>query len=145
MANILRNNIGAVLSVTAGNSLANNSYSVAADKLVIDNTTNKALLADFTLSLTFGTAPVTGSLALYIVDYDLAAVTAGAPPTATLLGKYVGTFSPAPAASNAVVTMALSINTIAITDKADFYIQNNGTGVSINAGWVLAAQCWTPG
>ena len=145
MANILRNNIGSVLSVTGGNALANNQYSVAADKLVIDNTTNKALLFDVTLSLTCATAPVTGSIALYMVDYDLTATTAGAPPTTTLLGKYIGTFSPAPAASNSVVTMLLSINALALTDKADLYIQNAGTGVSINTGWVLSAQCWSPG
>ena len=145
MANILRNNVGSVFTVTAGNAVANTAYSVAADKLAIDNTTNKALLADFTLSLTFGSAPVAGSIGLYMVDYDLTATTAGAAPTATLLGRYVGTFAPSFAASNAVTTVVLSINGLAITDKADFYIQNNGTGVSVNTGWVLAAQCWTPG
>lgn len=145
MANILRNNIGSVVTVTAGNAVANNAYSVSGDKLTIDNTSNKALCADFTLTLSYATAPVTGSWSLMQVDYDLTNATAGEAPTVTLLGRFVGSFSPQPTTSNAVKSFVGSINTVALTDKADYYILNNGTGQSISTGWVLSAQCWTPG
>lgn len=145
MTAVVRNNIGAVLSVTGANAIASGAYASAADKLVVDNTTGGALCADFVLTVSFGTAPVTGSIGLMMVDYSLDNATAGPAPTATLLGKFVGSFSPSPAASNALLTWQASINTVAIPDKADFYLANLSTGQAISAGWVLKAQCWSPG
>ena len=67
---ILRDNVGSVFTVTAGNAVASGAYSVSGDKLAIDNTTNLALLADFELVLggAFSSAPVTGALSLFAVD-----------------------------------------------------------------------------
>jgi hypothetical protein len=146
MAGALRNLIGSVLTVTAANAVANNAYSVSGDKLTIDNTTNLALLADFHLNLTFGTAPVTGSIILIAVDWSLDATpVAGAAPVATLLGKYVGTFDRQPQASNTATTWIARLDSIPLTAKTDYYILNSGTGQAISTGWVLKAQCWSPG
>ena len=61
------------------------------------------------------------------------------------LGRFVGTFSPSPNTGNAVTTWVMRLNAVALTRKTDFYILNNGTAYALNSGWVLKAQCWTPG
>ena len=144
MANILRNKIGSVLSVTTANAIASAAYAVAADKLAIDNSTNKALLADFELEVTFGTAPVAGAVQLVAIDYSLDGNTAGPAAAATMIGRTY-TMSPMPAASNAVTAMRLSCNSVPLANKTDFYLFNNSTGQSIPVGSVLRAQCWSPG
>lgn len=144
---ILRDLIGSILNVTASNAVANNAYSVSADKLQIDNATNLALLADFEIDLTFATAPVGGVIQLFAMDYSLDGTTAPAPatPSTTVQGRFVGSFSPQPLASNAVTTWVMRLNSVPLTRKTDFYILNNGTGFNVNTGWVLKAQCWSPG
>lgn len=142
---ILRNNVGSVLSVTAANAVANNAYANAADKLTIDNSTNKALLADFELTPTFAVAPVAGVVQLVAVDYSLDGTTAGPTPAATMLPRLVGSFSPQPQASNAATSWKMSLNNVALSNKTDYYLYNNGTAQSINTGWTLKAQCWAPG
>ncbi len=142
---ILRNNVGTVLSVTAANAVANAAYAAAADKLTIDNSTNKALLADFELTPTFAVAPVAGVVQLFAVDYSLDGVTAGPTPAGTMQPRLVGSFSPQPAAGNAATSWKMMLNTVALSNKADYFIYNNGTAQSINVGWVLKAQCWSPG
>ena len=142
---LLRDLIGAVITVTAANAVANNAYANVADKLQIDNTTNLALLADFRLtSITFATAPVGGALQLVAVDRDLAN-TAGPTPSATLLARFVGSFNPQPAAGNASTGWIMSLNSVALTANTDYWIYNNNTLFALNLGWVLKAQCWSPG
>lgn len=146
MANILRQNVGSVLSVTSANAVANNAYSNSADKLTIDNGTNKALVADFELVCTFAAAPVAGSVVLVAVDYSLDGATAGPTPSATMRPRVVGAFSPQPLASNSSTSWTMRIpGPVAITNKTDYYVLNSGTSQSINTGSVLKAQCWTPG
>lgn len=142
---ILRNNVGAVVSVTTANAVANNAYAAAADKLTIDNSTNKALLADFELTPTFAAAPVAGVVQLFAVDYSLDGTTAGPTPAATMQPRLVGTFSPQPLAANAAPSWKMALNAVALPNKADYFIYNNGTAQSINTGWVLKAQSWSPG
>lgn len=142
---ILRNLIGSVITVTAANTVANNGYANSADKLTIDNATNLALLADFDLTGTFATAPVGGVIQLLAVDWSLDGATAGPAPASTMLARLVGTFSPQPQASNASTSWCMRLNAIPLTNKTDFYLYNNGTGFSLNSGWVLKAQCWSPG
>ena len=146
MANILRNDIGAVVTVTTANAIATATYAVAADKLTIDNSTNKALLVDFSLvPAVFSVAPVAGSISLMAVDWSLDGTTAGPAPTASLPGRFVGSFTPQPAAGNALTTWAMSLNAVPLSRKVDYYPYNNGTGQSLAVGAVLKAQCWSPG
>lgn len=144
MANILRNNIGSVLSVTTANAIASAAYAVSADKLTIDNSTNKALLVDFELQVTFGTAPVAGAVQLVAVDYSLDGATAGPPPLSSMIGRTY-TMSPMPSTGNAVTAMRLTCNSVPLQNKTDFYLFNNATGQAIPASSVLRAQCWSPG
>lgn len=145
MANILRNNVGAVLSVTTANAIASAAYAVAADKLTIDNSTNKALMVDFELQATFGTAPVTGAISLVAVDYSIDGTTAGPAPLTSMLGRFVGSFSPAPSTANAATSWRMSLNSVALSNKCDYYLFNAATGQSLSSGSVLRAQCWSPG
>jgi hypothetical protein len=146
MATILRNNIGSVVSVTTANAIASGAYAVAADKLTIDNSTNKALLVDFDLNPTaFATAPVAGVLQLMAVDWSLDGTTAGPAPTASMLGRFVGSFDPSPATGNALTQWRMRLSAVALGNKVDFYLFNNATGQSLAAGAVLRAQCWSPG
>lgn len=142
---LLRDLIGTVITVTSTVAVANNAYANSADKLQIDNTTNLALLADFRLtSVVFATQPVGGALQLFAVDRDLAN-TAGATPSATLVPRFVGSFNPQPAASNASTGWIMALNAVALTANTDYWLYNNGTLFSLNLGWVLKAQCWSPG
>lgn len=146
MANILRNNIGSALSVTTANAIDSAAYAAAADKLTIDNSSNKALLADFELQpATFSTAPVAGCIQLIAVDYSLDGAAAGPAPKATILGRVVGTFTPTPTTSNTLTSWRMTLNSVPLANKTDFYLFNNATGQSLPLGSVLRAQCWSPG
>jgi hypothetical protein len=141
----LRINVGIIQSVTAANAVNASAYAVIADRLTIDNTTANALLVDFSITPTFGTPPTSGALQLIAVDWSLAATpAAGAAPTALLLGKVVGTFSPQPAASNTTATFVCRLDNVALSPKTDYYIYN-GTNQTLSTGWMLSAQCWTIG
>ena len=142
---ILRDLIGSVITVTAANSIANNAYANSADKLTVDNTTNAALLADFELVGTFATAPVGGVIQLFAVDYSLDGSTAGPTPSATMQPRLVGAFSPQPLASSVATSWTMRLNSVSLTRKTDFWLYNNGTAFTLNSGWVLKAQCWSPG
>lgn len=142
---LLRDLIGSVVTVTGANAVANNGYANSADKLTIDNATNLALLADFDLSGPFATAPVGGVMQLLAVDYSLDGATAGPAPASTMTARLVGSFSPQPNTSNASTSWRMRLNAIPLTNKTDFYLFNNGTGFSLSSGWVLKAQCWSPG
>ena len=141
---LLRDVIGSNIVVTAVNAVANNAYANSADKLQINNT-GLALLADFRLtSVTFATAPVGGALQLFAVDRDFSG-NAGPTPAGTLLARYVGTFTPSPTTSNASTGWIMGINSVPLSANTDFWLYNNGTAFSLNSGWVLTAQLWSPG
>ncbi len=144
MAAILRTNVGSAVSVTAANAVANNAYANSADKLRIQNTGN-ALLADFRLtSATFATAPVGGVLQLIAVDRDFAG-NAGPNPATSMLGRVLGSFSPQPATGNASTSWVMGLDSVPLVADADYWLLNNGTAYSLNSGWVLTAQPWSPG
>lgn len=141
---ILHNVIGSNITVTAANAVANNAYANSADKLTINNT-GLALLADFRLtSVAFATAPVTGALQLFAVDRDFAG-NAGPTPASTNSPRFVGSFSPSPNTGNAATGWVMSLNAVALTPYTDYWLYNNGTAQSLNSGWVLTAQLWSPG
>ncbi len=142
---ILRNNVGTERSVTSANAVASGAYSNSADKLLIDNTTDLALLADFEFQPTFASAPVAGVVQLMAVDYALDNTTAGPAASASMVPRLVGTFSPQPRSGNASTTWRMRLNAVPVTRKTDFYVFNNGTAVSINTGSVLRARLWSPG
>ena len=147
---ILKELQGAVASVTGATAIASGAYSASTDKLVIDATPGTgttapgALLADFELTPTFAAAPVTGVLQLFAVDYGLGG-TAGPAPSATMTPRLVGTFNPQPQAASTLTSWTMRLNSVALTSKSDYYVYNNGTAQSINTGWILKAQCWSPG
>lgn len=138
-------NVGSAIVVTAANAIANNAYANTADRMRIQRISYLALLVDFKLtSVTFATAPVGGSLQLFAVDRDFAG-NVGPTPVSTLNPRLVGTFTPSPAASNASTGWIMAINNVSCVQDADYYVYNNGTAYSLNSGWILTAQCWTPG
>lgn len=144
MTAITRTNVGSAVTVTAANATANNAYCNSADKLRINNTGN-ALLADFRLTgVAFATAPVGGCLQLIAVDRD-ASGNAGPTPAASMLGRVAGTFSPMPSTGNASTGWIMGINSVALAADTDYWIYNNGTAFSLNSGWTLSAQLWSPG
>lgn len=145
---LLRDNIGSVFSVTAGNSVTSGNYSVSGDKLAIDNTTNLALFGDFELVLgsAFGAAPTAGQLQLVAVDYDLGGTNAGPTPSGTApLPRFCGNFSPIPVTGNTSTSWKMRLNSVPLAAKTDYYVYNNGTGQTLATSWVLKAQCWSPG
>ena len=145
MANIIRNKIGSALSKTTANAIASAAYATNADCLTIDNSSAGALLADFELQATFGAAPVAGSIQLVAVDYSLDGTVAGPAPTTAMQGRVVGTFSPVPSTGNAATAWRMSLNSVPLSNKTDYYLYNAATGQSLSAGSILRAQCWSPG
>lgn len=147
---LLRNAVGTAVQVTTANAVANNAYANVADRLRLNPGVGGsghagALLADFRLtSVVFGAAPTTGALQLVAVDRDTAG-NAGPTPASTILPRPVGTFTPSPTTGNASTGWIMAINAVALSPDADYYLYNNGTGVSLGAGCVLTAQCWSPG
>lgn len=141
---ILRQNQGSAVVVNAANGITNNGYSNATDKLRIQNT-GGALLADFRLtSVSFAAAPTSGSLQLVAVARDFAG-NAGPAPSSPMLGRVVGTFNPQHASGNSATSWVMGIDSVPLTEDCDYWIFNNSTGYTLNAGWVLTAQPWSPG
>lgn len=149
MTAALRTNVGSAISRDYANAVANNAYSNSADAIRIrpnrtDGSEQGALLADFRItSATFGSAPVAGVIQLVAVDRDLSG-NAGPTPSSTMRPRYVGAFSPRPQASNAATGWIMALNSVALSPDADYYLYNNGTGVSLS-DCILTAQCWSPG
>lgn len=143
----IRINVGSAVSVTGANAIASGAYAAQADALRIQNTAG-ALLADFRLTRAsgnmFATAPVAGALQLIAVDRDLSG-NPGPVPSAALLGRLVGAFTPTPSTGNTAQTWVMSVNSVALSPDCDFYIYNNGTAQALAANWVLTAQPWSPG
>ena len=118
-----------------GASIANNTlaqaddanYSVASDGAYYPD-------AKFVLSATFGTAPTEGTtLALYARPLDIDGTNDAEVPETTRPTVFIGTF----VVNN--VTTAQYIELIAqyVPWNAAYYLHNNGTGQTVNAGWTL--------
>jgi len=136
--------ISTAVTVTTANAIASAAYAVAADKLTLDGT-GSSFYADFSLvPSSMSTAPTYGSFNLIAVDWALDGTIAGPAPTASLIGRFVGAFSPMPAIGNALTTWSMTIQKVLVTRKTDFYLFNNGTAQSLPVGSVLKAQRWTP-
>lgn len=141
---LLRDLIGSIFTSSSGAAIANATYS--STYLTIDNSTNLALLADFSVTPTWGSAPTTGTLQLIAVDWSIAATPVQGPaPASTMSSRLAGYFTPNPYVSNTATSWVCRLNSVPLTQKTDFYLYNNGMGVSIASGWVLSAQCWSPG
>lgn len=146
---IIRSVTGTAVSRTFTNTIANNAYSNSADALRIQQSalsTPGLLLADFRLtSVSFGTAPVSGSVQLVRISRD-ASGNQGPTPSATLVPNQVWTFGPLPQASNSSTGWIMAIpGPIALDADADYWIYNNGTGYTMASGMVLTATPWSPG
>lgn len=138
---------GTAVTKTTANAIANNAYSASADALRLQVSALSAayLLADFCLTgATFGTAPVGGNVQLVAVDRTTAGVQ-GPTPSASMIGRLVGTFSPSPSTSNALTAWTMTVNAVPLAMDADYWIFNNGTGYSIASGCTLTATPWSPG
>ena len=136
--------VGTVVTVTAANSIVNNGYANSADKMTL-TASDTSMLVDFELSVSWATAPTAGAVSLIASDYSLDDTTAGPVPSATLQGRFVGSFDPQPRSSNTTTTILMRLNAVAQVRKTDYYLFNNATGQTISTGWVLKAQRWTPG
>ena len=145
MPNILRQPVGSPITLTGANAIASGAYANADDKLLVDNAAAKAIQADFELDCTFGAAPVAGAVSLVAVDYSLDGATAGAAPSAALLPRFVGSFSPLPGTGNTATSLMLRLSGVALTGKTAYSLYNNGTGQGILAGYTLRCQMVTPG
>ena len=144
---LLRDNATQV-TLTSAHTTANNAYANSADvmRLQVSALSFAALLADFRLtSVVFATAPVGGILQLVAVDRDLAGNQGPTPSGTTLQGRVVGTFSPTPLASNGSTGWIMGVNSVPLSFDADYWVYNNGTAFTLNSGWVLTAQPWSPG
>jgi hypothetical protein len=142
---ILRQLVGSAITLIGANAIASGGYANAADQMLVDNSTVKAIQGDFELDCTFGAAPVTGAVSLMAVDYSLDGATAGAAPSAALMPRFVGSFNPMPATGNTATSMMLRLSGVPLTGKTAYSIYNNGTGQAILAGYTLRCQMVTPG
>lgn len=149
MTAALRTAVGSAITRTYTNSVANNAYSNSADAIrikpgVAGANELGALLADFRItSATFGSAPTAGVIQLVAVDRDLSG-NAGPTPSSTMSPRLCGTFSPQAQSSNSSTGWIMALDAVQLSPDADYYLYNNGTGVSLTAA-VLTAQCWSPG
>lgn len=148
---VTRQTVGPAVSITGANAIASAAYAVAADalRLVTSSGPNAgALLADFRLTRAsgamFGAAPTAGTVQLIAVPRAFDG-TPGPAPSASMLGRVVGTFSPSPATGNAATGWVMSIDSVPLPPDCDFFLFNNATGQSLSAGWTLTAQPWSPG
>jgi hypothetical protein len=64
------------------------------------------------------------------LDYDFESTpVAGTPtPASTNIARVVGTFLPSPSTSNTALPFLMSLNSVPLTAKTDYYLFNNATG-----------------
>lgn len=100
------------------------------------------LLADFRLTaITWGGTPsAAGAIQLFAVDRDFAG-NIGPTPGANYLPRLVGSFSPQELASGSPGIM--SLNSVALSPDADYYVANNATGQTFAC--TLNCTPWSPG
>jgi hypothetical protein len=136
---------GTNVAITGANAIATSTYANAADKLRIQNT-NNWLLADFRLTgVTFGAAPVQGSLQIAKVPRDFAGNPGPVPVNASMVPLQVYTLGPTPGAGNAATGWVMSADAVPLDPDADYWLYNNNTAQTLAAGWTLTAQPWSPG
>jgi hypothetical protein len=126
-----------------GASIANNTivqaddatYSITADG-------NDAPDAEFVLACTFGTAPtVNTTIDLYAAEQDIDGTNDAAAPTTTYKPRYIGSF----VVNNVNTTQYLKLRASDVPTVAYYYLLNNGTGQTVNAGWTLKVTPRTVG
>lgn len=118
-----------------GASIANTAI-VQADDAVYGIATdgNYAPDADFVLSVTFGVAPtVNTTVDLYAQELDIDGVNDAQAPSATYKQHYIGSFI----VNADTVTQYLKLRAFDVPVQANYFLHNNGTGQTINAGWTL--------
>lgn len=140
---------GTALTKAFSVAINSNAYANSADALRIQQSalsTPGLPLADFRLTgVAFSAAPTTGSVQLVKVPRN-ASGGIGPTPVSTLTGFPTWTFSPAPNTGNTSTGWDMSIDSVPLDADADYWLFNNGTGVSMAySGMVLTATPWSLG
>jgi hypothetical protein len=128
---------------SSGAAIANNTIVQATDATYSTSADgNDAPDAEFVLACTFGTAPtVNTTLDLYAAEQDIDGTNDAAAPTTTYKPRYIGSF-----VVNAVTTTQyLKLRSSDVPTVAYYYLHNNGTGQTVNAGWTLKVTPRTVG
>lgn len=128
--------VSAITSGTPG--YASSAMHIQASALTPAN----LLLADFRLtSITWGGTPAAaGAIQLFAVDRDFSG-NIGPTPGTNYIPRFLGTFSPQELASSSPGVM--SLEKVALSADADYYVANNATGVTFAC--TLNALPWSPG
>lgn len=132
----------AIIKTGTQKTLEANGASIANNSLDQANDASYAVVADgggyphgeFALTCAFTTAPTEGTtIALYARPLNVDG-TADTEVPETTRGTYlVGVF----VVNNVTTSQTMVLYARDLPREADYYIFNNGTGQSINAGWVL--------
>lgn len=134
----------AIIKVGTPKTLEANGASIANNALDQANDASYAVVADgasyphaeFVLTCAFTTAPTEGTTIILLARPLNVDGTADTEVPETTRGTYfVGAFVVNNVGSSTSQTMVLYARDV--PREADYYIYNNGTGQSINAGWVL--------
>ena len=127
----------------SGAAIANNtlaqaddaSYSIATDGAYYPD-------ARFVLTGSFATAPTENStLALYARPLNIDGTADADAPETTRPNQYIGIF----AVNNVTTAQSLVLMAQNVPWEADYYINNNGTGQNLSAGWKLLVTPCTIG
>lgn len=90
--------------------------------------------AQIVLTCTFSTAPLeNGALSVYARELTVDGTANTDVPEATRPGRFIGSFL----VNNVTTSQTLVLMAQDVPARADYYIHNNGTGQSVNAGWTL--------
>ena len=118
-----------------GASIANNALAQA-DDASYDLVSDGAYYpdADFVMTGIFATAPTEGTvLALYARPLDVDGTTDTEVPETTRPTLFIGSF----VVNNVTTAQTMTLRAYDLPTKADYYVHNNGTGLTLSAGWVL--------
>ena len=118
-----------------GASIANNALA-RADDASYDLVSDGAYYpdADFVMTGIFATAPTEGTvLALYARPLDVDGTTDTEVPETTRPTLFIGSF----VVNNVTTAQTMTLRAYDLPTKADYYVHNNGTGLTLSAGWVL--------
>lgn len=132
----------------SGASITNNSV-VQADDATYDRSADGGNYpdAEFYLDAAFTTAPTEGTtLALYARPLDISSTNDSEVPEAARPTCFIGVFVVNNVGASAVQYMQLQGGYARdLPAKADYYIHNNATGQTVNAGWKLVIVPRTKG
>jgi len=126
-----------------GVSIANNTIVKADDATysIVDDGDN-APDAEFVLACSFATAPtVNTTLDLYAAEQDIDGTNDAADPTTTYKPRYIGSF----VVNSVTTTQYLKLRANDVPTIAYYFLHNNGTGQTVNAGWTLKVTPRTVG